>query len=103
MNVTIYRVKRGINEDNDALFLDFEHIKKKIPNIKQQFRDYYDKVDEFALNALYMTDAQVLNNIYNMFNQNHSEDFNDHSLSVSDIVILEDRMYFLDSFRWIEL
>ena len=31
MNVMIYRVKHDINEDNDTLFLDFEHIKKKIP------------------------------------------------------------------------
>lgn len=102
MNVMIYRVKCDISEDNNALFCDFEHIKKKIPNIKQQFRDYYDKVDEFTLNALYMTDAQVLNDIYITLNH-HPEDFNGHSLSVSDIVILEDRMYLLDSFRWIEL
>lgn len=103
MNVMIYQVKRDIDEDNNILFWSFERIKKKIPNIKQQFRDYYDKVYEFTLNTKYKTDAQVLNDVYNMFNQDHPEDFRGHSLSVSDIVILEDKMYLCDSFRWIEL
>ena len=46
----------------------------------------------------------VLENLYEMFNINHPLDFNGHSLSVSDIVVLFDdngcRWYYCDSFGW---
>ena len=46
----------------------------------------------------------VLENLYEMFNINHPLDFNGHSLSVSDIVVLFDdngcKWYYCDSFGW---
>lgn len=46
----------------------------------------------------------VLENLYEMFNINHPLDFNGHSLSMSDIVVLFDdngcRWYYCDSFGW---
>lgn len=46
----------------------------------------------------------VLENLYEMFNINHPLDFNGHSLSMSDIVVLFDdngcKWYYCDSFGW---
>ena len=46
----------------------------------------------------------VLENLYEMFNINHPLDFNGHSLSVSDIVVLFDdngcKWYYCDRFDW---
>ena len=46
----------------------------------------------------------VLENLYEMFNINHPEDFKGHSLSMSDIVVLFDdngcKWYYCDSFGW---
>jgi hypothetical protein len=35
-----------------------------------------------------------------MFNLEHPKDFRGHSLSVSDIVQMEDEFYYCDSFGW---
>ena len=46
----------------------------------------------------------VLENLYEMFNINHPLDFNGHSLSVSDIVVLFNdngcKWYYCDRFDW---
>lgn len=46
----------------------------------------------------------VLENLYEMFNINHSDDFKGHSLSMSDIIVLFDdngcKWYYCDSFGW---
>lgn len=45
-------------------------------------------------------DIDILENLFNKFNLNHPEDFRGHSLSVSDVVILGDKMYYCDSCGW---
>lgn len=46
----------------------------------------------------------VLENLYEMFNINHPDDFKGHSLSMSDIIVLFDdngcKWYYCDSFGW---
>ena len=42
----------------------------------------------------------VLEVLWEKFNCNHPEDFHGHSLSVSDVVILEDESFFCDSIGW---
>lgn len=53
---------------------------------------------------------ETLEDIFEIFNLHHPEDFNGHSLSVSDIVQIinepdkeEDGFYFCDSFGWRKL
>ena len=41
--------------------------------------------------------------IYCKFNYNHPEDFVGHSLSVSDIVVLNNNYYFCDDFGFVKL
>lgn len=43
---------------------------------------------------------ELLEQIFEKFNLNHPEDFHGHSLSVSDVVILDNEIYFCDSFGW---
>ena len=42
----------------------------------------------------------ILEEIFEQFNLRHPEDFHGHSLSVSDVVILDNEIYFCDSFGW---
>lgn len=45
--------------------------------------------------------AEILEKLYEIFNLLRPEDFHGHSLSVSDLVVLEDTgTYFCDSFGW---
>ena len=46
-------------------------------------------------------DQIVLENLFQKFNLSHPLDFQGHSLSVSDVVVLEgERMYYCDSIGW---
>jgi len=45
----------------------------------------------------------VLEELFRIFNIEHPEDFRGHSLSVSDIVKLNDKYYFCDSYSWEEV
>ena len=42
----------------------------------------------------------VLEDLFSMFNCNHPEDFKGHSLSVSDVVKLNDELWYCDSYCW---
>ena len=47
---------------------------------------------------------EILEKLYTKFNLNHPSDYTGRSLSVSDIVVLEDTgTYFCDSFGWKQL
>lgn len=43
---------------------------------------------------------QILEKLFEIFNINHPKDFRGHSLSVSDIVILDGAKYYCDSMGW---
>jgi hypothetical protein len=45
----------------------------------------------------------VLELLYTIFNTNRPDDFHGHSMSVSDIVVLNNNVYFCDSFGFIKL
>lgn len=45
----------------------------------------------------------ALDEIFEQFNLRHPEDFRGHSLSVSDVVIMDNEIYFCDSFGWVKV
>ena len=46
--------------------------------------------------------SEILEEIFTLLNVNHPEDYTGHSLSVSDIVVLNDKKYYCDSYGWVE-
>ena len=68
------------------------------------FQDY-KKVYESEIkgHTEYVNNIQILEKIFEIFNINHPEDFHGHSLSVSDVIVLEDKMYYCDSLGWKEI
>ncbi len=49
------------------------------------------------------SDFSVLNKLFETFNLNHPSDFKGHSLSVSDVVQINDINYYVDSFGFEKL
>ena len=90
----IYQIKDPIK--CDYAWMSWKIAKRDI-NLMDYDCVYTDSIDGEDPNA-------VLENLYEMFNINHPLDFNGHSLSVSDIVVLFDdngcRWYYCDSFGW---
>ena len=49
-------------------------------------------------------DRTMLANLFLIFNRNHPDDFRGHSMSASDIVMLDDsRLWYCDPYGWVEL
>ncbi|MEG0570375.1 MAG: YodL domain-containing protein [Oscillospiraceae bacterium] len=77
---TLYQLKSG--EDNHyRRFISYEMLDKQgeQPDIKNYENVYSGKMEQSA----------TLENIYQEFNINRSEDFKGHSLSMSDIIVVE--------------
>lgn len=45
----------------------------------------------------------VLEKLFEIFNINHPKDFRGHSLSVSDIVVLDGGYWYCDSHGWVDI
>lgn len=63
---------------------------------KEQYKTVYSgTIEEGDLNK-----NQILENIFIKFNVSHPEDFKGHSLSTSDIVVLDNEAYLCDMVGW---
>lgn len=60
----------------------------------------YKEVYSSELQTTIENKNELLEQIFEKFNLNHPEDFHGHSLSVSDVVIIDNEIYFCDSFGW---
>lgn len=91
----IYQIKRG-EEYHDLRFEPFERLVKQ--GVTPDFNNY-EKVYEGS-NAILNTRSNDINAkleaVFEKFNIDHPEDFRGHSLSVSDVVIMEDKPFYVD-------
>lgn len=63
---------------------------------KEEYKTVYSgTIEEGDLNI-----NQILENIFIKFNVSHPKDFKGHSLSMSDIVILDNQTYLCDMIGW---
>ena len=60
----------------------------------------YKEVYSSELQTTIKDKELILDKIFEQFNLHHPEDFKGHSLSVSDVVILDNEIYFCDSIGW---
>lgn len=118
MRVKIYQVRNDIDEKRDLSFMDYRlacKFIKKLNNISDNdefvFRDYlsqyYETVYDYE-ETENMTNEELLDTvIWPKFNRGTSpktpDDFKGHSLSTSDIVDLDGKLYYCDSFGWIDI
>ena len=69
------------------------------------------KVDLNRYNVVYITERDIeftnvysyLDDLFEEFNIRHPKDFRGHSLSMSDIVKINDDYYYCDSYEWKKL
>lgn len=97
MRLRVYQIKL-VPEHHE----DFAYLRTKrfcaLPE-KETFvdavKDNYIKVYDVKSDTVY-----TLNNVYRIFNISQPEDFHGHSLSVSDIVALDDDFYRCEPSGW---
>ena len=102
--VEIYQVCNDIEERHDISFMNYGYVSKVVPNLKKDLKSYYEKKYEFEEDFGTHTNEEILEMMFYKFNMERPEDFKGHSLSTSDIIILnDDAMWFCDSYVWQEL
>ena len=90
MKFEIYQIK---NIETPYAFRDFDYALKNGLSMNDYSLVYEGEIEE----------GKGLEDIFYMFNVNHPEDFKGHSLSVSDIVKLGNKLYYCNSIGWKEI
>lgn len=97
MEYIILQLKADTEEQRSKWFMPYSELTRKFGKV--DLNDYF-KVYEGEIDAVGTIEA--LDNIFDMFNTDHPKDFKGHSLSVSDIVVLEGGLgtWYCDGFTW---
>lgn len=90
----------NINVRNDGLmYMPWNYVNEKFG-----FNHWnYEKVYEGEINGEGLETWKVLENIFRKFNICRPSDFKGHSLSTSDVVVLNGVMYYCDSCGWVNV
>lgn len=92
------------NDDNKRImFVSYDTAIKNKPDLS--INDYdvvYDGDIQDEDDELF-EDTKTLNELFYIFNKNRPEDFKGHSLSVSDVIKLGAKFYYVDSFGFREM
>lgn len=100
----IYQLK-DTPETRDFLFVPLLRLPKHALSVSGDRYEcvYSDKLYPRA----FSTDQTLLGNLFHRFNMDHPDDFTGHSLSVSDVVVIErnhvQRAYYVDTIGFTEL
>lgn len=90
MKYAIYQLKR---EFNNKLFARYSLIEKFYGGVNiEEYNNLYEGEIEGE------SELDACENVYKKFNLNRPEDFKGHSLSMSDIVKVNENYYYCDSF-----
>lgn len=90
-NYEIYQLKSG-DENRDIRFEPLKQLAER--GIKPDFNNY-DKVYEGSISGGAVDEK--LDDLFRKFNIERPEDFKGHSMSVSDVVVMDSKAYYVDS------
>jgi hypothetical protein len=65
-----------------------------------QPKNHYKKVYEFTIVDLKKTELELLENLFEMFNVDHPEDFKGRSMSSTDVIEIDGQLYLCKSMGW---
>ena len=90
------------------VFMNYDFAQAAVEDFSDNWENHYEKVyesdyedEEDISGEVYH--PEVLEALFEIFNLNHPDDYEARSLSVSDIVVLEGKVYYCDSFGWKEM
>ncbi len=92
----IYQLKKS----DENIYIRFESLERLTELGQKPDFSNYDKIyegDISTINARGDTVGDKLEAVFVKFNLDRPEDFNGHSLSVSDVVVMDDKAYYVDA------
>lgn len=105
MVVKIWQLDHTIEEAENLLFRDYDFAKRKYPN-KNELLNLYKLVyemDDYEAKTMDTSHISICNDIFTDFNIHRPEDFKGHSLSVSDIIQIDEKNYYIDYISFVEV
>ncbi len=98
----IYQLRDFKDADDPVRFLRFVNYDIAKGKVRwENYRKVYDGVIEVFIPG--RSNLAILERLFEKFNIDHPKDFRGHSLSVSDIVVIEGLAYYCDSIGWVPL
>lgn len=105
MKYTILQLKTDTEERRSKWFISYSELTRKFGKV--DLNDYlkvYEGETEFLEDISNIVKVHLLlDELFEQFNMYPPKDFIGHSLSVSDIVAVEDRVFYCDDFGWKEI
>lgn len=100
MKFKVLQLKR---EFRDYLFMNYEYAKSHGFSLSH-YEEMYDDSFPYNENSAFDDIYSLLDSIFVMFNMDRPEDFKGHSMSVSDLIQLEDgRIFYVDDLGFAEV
>lgn len=100
MKYTVLQIPLPRTEAEKTIFCKYAY--RSLDSIDYVHLEYYEKTYEGEIETDKTDEYEILDEISTLLNVNHPEDYKGHSLSVSDIVVLNDKKYYCDSYGWVE-
>lgn len=100
MKYTVLQIPFPHTEAEETIFCKYAY--RSLDSIDYVHHEYYEKTYEGEIETDKTNEFEILEEIFTLLNVNHPEDYKGHSLSVSDIVMINNKKYYCDSFGWVE-
>jgi len=97
MKYTIYQIRIPKTVDEENIFTKYAY--RSYDSIDKINFDLYDNIYSGEINTS-DDPIVVLEDLFKIFNIKHPKDYKGRSLSVSDIVKLDNKYYYCDSLGW---
>jgi hypothetical protein len=108
MKYTILQLKADTEDQRNKWFIPYSELTRKFGKV--DLNDYfkvYEGETEFLEDISSISNIVkvhlLLDELFEQFNMYPPKDFKGHSLSVSDIVTVEDRVFYCDDIGWKEI
>ena len=99
MKIAIYQLIDS-DETDKLVFRDYTYVSKHV-DLKNDFFNYYTQIYEYEDTFETNKEEHILEEIFTKFNISRPNDFKGHSLSVSDVIGLDDQLYFCDDIGFV--
>lgn len=94
-----YEVYQGVES---FVFMPYSYTIESIKDFPKTWKDHYEKVYESEIEG-YEDVEDALERIFCKLNARHPEGYKARSLSVSDVVVIDETPFYCDVFGWKEI
>ena len=101
MKYTVLQIPFPETDAEEKIFCKYAY--KHLDWIDRVHPEYYKKTYEGDIKTSSTDVMDILEELFTELNINHPADYKGHSLSVSDIIVIDEHYYYCDVYGWKEV